>query len=393
MAFRKAALEAVGGFDPQFRTAGDDVDLCWRLRDRGWTLGFSPGAVVWHHRRSSLSAYWRQQVGYGRAEALLEQKWPEKYNAGGHLTWRGRMYGDGERPSRLRRSRGRIYHGTWGTELFQSIYQSGPDRLAALLSLPEWYLVVGLLAALLFLGAFWPPLLLLLLPLLTLALGAFLAQAVVAAAVASLAVVPRSRWASLKLRGLIALLHLLQPLARLRGRVQDGLTPWRRRGQAGVSLPRPHTWTIWSERWQSPEAWLASIEAALRSNGAAVLRGGSYDSWDLEVRGGATGSARIRVLIEEHGGGRQLMRLRSYPRWSAVGFAAPALLTLLSIGAAIDRAWQAFAIIAAVTIGLVMREAQECAGATAEVLQAVERPHVHETSVRRGLEQATTSRS
>src|SRR5439155_503576 len=28
MAFRRSALEAVGGFDPRFRTAGDDVDLC-----------------------------------------------------------------------------------------------------------------------------------------------------------------------------------------------------------------------------------------------------------------------------------------------------------------------------------------------------------------------------
>src|SRR6516165_5240953 len=30
MAFRRDALAAVGGFDPAFRTAGDDVDLCWR---------------------------------------------------------------------------------------------------------------------------------------------------------------------------------------------------------------------------------------------------------------------------------------------------------------------------------------------------------------------------
>src|SRR5205823_6264223 len=31
MAVRRACLQAVGGFDPQFRVAGDDVDLCWRL--------------------------------------------------------------------------------------------------------------------------------------------------------------------------------------------------------------------------------------------------------------------------------------------------------------------------------------------------------------------------
>ncbi len=29
MAFRKRALEAIGGFNPVYRTAGDDVDVCW----------------------------------------------------------------------------------------------------------------------------------------------------------------------------------------------------------------------------------------------------------------------------------------------------------------------------------------------------------------------------
>src|SRR5881296_3582054 len=49
MAFRKDRLEAIGGFDPQFRVAGDDVDVCWKLQERGWTLGFSAAAMVWHH--------------------------------------------------------------------------------------------------------------------------------------------------------------------------------------------------------------------------------------------------------------------------------------------------------------------------------------------------------
>ena len=45
MAFRLDRLRAIGGFDPRFRVAGDDVDICWRLQERGWTLGFSPAAV------------------------------------------------------------------------------------------------------------------------------------------------------------------------------------------------------------------------------------------------------------------------------------------------------------------------------------------------------------
>src|SRR3989475_805642 len=95
MAFRKACLEAGGGVDPQFRTAGDDVDVCWRLQERGWTLGFSPAAMVWHHRRNSPRTYWKQQIGDGRAEAMLEREWAQKDNGPGHVRWAGRIYGQG----------------------------------------------------------------------------------------------------------------------------------------------------------------------------------------------------------------------------------------------------------------------------------------------------------
>ena len=44
MAFSEDALEEVGAFDPQFRIAGDDVNVCWKLQQRGWTLGFNPAA-------------------------------------------------------------------------------------------------------------------------------------------------------------------------------------------------------------------------------------------------------------------------------------------------------------------------------------------------------------
>src|SRR5262249_2367925 len=65
-AFRRDCLDAIGGYDPQFRAAGDDVDVCWRLQARGWTLGFHPAALVWHRRRDSVGAYLKQQHGYGR---------------------------------------------------------------------------------------------------------------------------------------------------------------------------------------------------------------------------------------------------------------------------------------------------------------------------------------
>src|SRR5574341_1769136 len=110
MAFRKADLEAIGGFDTQFRKAGDDVDICWRLREAGGTLGFSPAAVVWHHRRNTVHASWKQQQGYTMAEVLLERKWPERYNSGGHVSWAGRIYGRGLQ--QVLGGRARIYQGT-----------------------------------------------------------------------------------------------------------------------------------------------------------------------------------------------------------------------------------------------------------------------------------------
>src|SRR2546421_886221 len=196
MAFRKEALEAVGGFDPRYRVAGDDVDVCWRLQQCGWTLGFSPAAMVWHHRRNSVRAYWKQQRGYGAAEALLEQKWPEKYNALGHLTWVGRLYGSGS--TKPLPARHRIYQGLWGSAPFQSLYQPEAGPLRALPLMPEWYLVLLLLAALSALGGLWSPLLLAV-PLLVLAVVASLLQAAVRAAHASFARAPRTRTARLRL--------------------------------------------------------------------------------------------------------------------------------------------------------------------------------------------------
>ena len=72
-------------------------------------------------RRRSIRAYWKQQKGYARAEALLAEKWPQKYNGAGHLNWSGRLYGKGMVDFFL--SRPRIYHGTWGSSLFQSVYE------------------------------------------------------------------------------------------------------------------------------------------------------------------------------------------------------------------------------------------------------------------------------
>ena len=94
-------------------------------RSRGWTLGYNAAAMVWHYRRGSVRTYWKQQRGYGRAEALVERKWPEKYNRAGHVSWAGRIYGKGLAWP-LGSRKGRVFHGTWGGALFQRLYQQPP---------------------------------------------------------------------------------------------------------------------------------------------------------------------------------------------------------------------------------------------------------------------------
>ena len=338
MAFRRSALLEIGGFDHQFRTAGDDVDICWRLRERGWTLGFHPGAVVWHHRRNSVRMYWKQQKGYGRAEALLERKWPEKYNGAGHVNWAGSLYGLGLTRTILSRP-ARIYQGSWGSALFQSLYQPAPGVLAALPLMPEWYLAILILALLSALGFAWPPLLAAL-PLLGFAVGALAVQAGVSAARARFHRAERSRRTTLKLYALTALLYLLQPIARLHGRFAHGLTPWRRRGPASsVVPPRRHSWSFWQERGRTAAEHLADLSDALREAGAVVRAGGDFDRWDLEVRLGSLGASRILLAPEEHGGGRQLLRFRIYP-WVPPAWLTLAALSLAAgVGAAIGGVW------------------------------------------------------
>ncbi len=374
MAFRREALEALGGFDARFTIAGDDVDLCWRLQQRGQTLGYSPAALVWHRRRNSVRAYWRQQKNYGRAEAMLEMKWPEKYNALGHLAWKGRMYGSAvSLPLPLHRWR--VYHGVWGSALFQSVYAPAPGLIRSLPMMPEWLLVIAILAGLSLLGLSWGPLLWVI-PLLALSVAALMAQAVASAHRAfSDSPSPPFR-ARARLMGLTAFLHLMQPLARLLGRMLNGLSPWRRRGTMGLAFPMPRTTKVWSERWQSAERRMASMEAILRSQGAVVTRGGDFDRWDLEIRGGLLGGVRTRMAIEEHGSGRQQVLFRSWPRPSPLGSACTVCFLILSCLAALDHALIACAVLAAPAVLLALRAFGDCASATASCLYALKQPGI-----------------
>ncbi|MCS7064324.1 MAG: glycosyltransferase [Methylacidiphilales bacterium] len=136
MAFQKSVLQEVNGFDPEYRKAGDDVDICWRIMQRGYKIGFSPTAIVWHYRRFTVEAYFKQQKGYGEAEALLRFKHLNHFADTGSAIWHGRVY------SQVRLDpiwhRPVIYHGVWGTGFFQCIYPQQESPWSYLLSSIEW---------------------------------------------------------------------------------------------------------------------------------------------------------------------------------------------------------------------------------------------------------------
>jgi O-antigen biosynthesis protein len=370
MAFRRSALRAIGGFDETFWTAGDDVDVCWRIHERGWRIGFSAGAVVFHRRRGSMRSYLRQQYEYGKAEGLLERKWPDRYNHTGHLTWSGHVYA----PQRSLSRRWRIYYGTWGSEAFQPAEVRSRSLLLSLPLMPEWYLVISLLGALSAGGFLWGPLLAAV-PLLAASVIALLVEATTNAARAT-AHANMSRRRRSVMTALVLVLHVVQPLARLCGRVRNGLSPWRRSRGPRAILPRAASGTIWSEDWRSPESWVAELQRRLSSLGASVFPGSAWDGWDLEVRGGLFAGVRLQLAVEEHGQGRQLVRWRYRPRLLRPAVFVTATIALLAAGAALDGAPAAavlLGILATALSSALLVHAATAAGAAREAAESLDK--------------------
>jgi hypothetical protein len=369
MAFLRDAIRVVGGFDEKFKIAGDDVDLCWRIQQCGLRLAFSPAAKVWHQRRNSIRAYWRQQIEYGKAEAILEKKWPHKYNDIGHIPWKGRIYGKGLTKSVSWRN-WRIYYGTGGSAPFQSLYDNNATFLRSLPLIPEWYLVNLSLSVLSILGLFWKPLLLAL-PLLLFTAGLPLIIVIKSVAEAAFTTKPLSLFDQMKMRLLTGLFYVIQPIARLYGRFLNGLTPWRWQKTLHYAFPCPRKYEIWSENWKAPDKWMQSIKTAIEKKGAVAKVGGDFDRWDLEVRGGLFGAVRTQMALEEHSAGKQLLRLRTWTTVSPIGLSLILLFVSLSILAAIDQVWLVAALLALPAAGLAIRLYQNCAVASGVCLHAL----------------------
>ena len=79
-----------------------------------------------------------------------------------------------------------------------------------------------------------------------------------------------------------------------------------------------------------------------------------FDLWDLEIRGGLFGAVRSRMAIEEHGGGKQLVRFYTRAVVFPMGLTLILLFTLLSLLAAMDQVWLVSAFLGVVAVTLMI---------------------------------------
>jgi len=313
MAFYRKALAQIGGFDPTFYQAGDDVDLCWRLQQAGLKIGFSPAAFVWHHRRSTIAAYLAQQRGYGDAEALLVRKHPECFNSFGGSLWRGRIYaGSGLR--RLIRAP-IIYRGPFGSAGFQFLYASEPAFNLMLCATLEYHVLVTL--------PLWV-ISVIFRPLLPMAITSLLISLSVCAAAGAQATLPRARrrWWS---RPLVGLLFFLQPLvrgwARYRGRLMlrpATMTPQPTLDSLALqtSLQSLLERQYWAEQPIDRLAWVADILRRLDQLGWPNRPDVGWSDYDVEIYDTRWSRLQLTTVAEERPQSKQLVRCRLRSRWA-----------------------------------------------------------------------------
>ena len=397
MAFRRDALLAIGGFNPIYLRAGDDVDVCWRLQARGGKIGFASAALVWHHHRASIKAYWKQQLGYGEGETWLMAHHPEKF-LDGHMLWRGRIYS----PLPFVRSLWgtRINAGVWGTAPFPSVYRTDIHPFAFLPHSIRWQAVSFFLTLCGIVVAatrahYWAAVLLLSTGMVGVA--ATIAKNIAYAMRSQVDTLPGSK---LWYRTVVAYLHFIQPLARIRGRIRGVLSPPEvalPSGQPQSSRgPRPslgEAWRalllisgnvtedrFWSETWTSADRVLSQLTDWLRQSRAVrtlEIDEGWSDDRDVSAFVGRWAWLDVRALVEEHAGGKVLVRISTHLRPTTFGVVTALFLgTALLVGAGFGVAlrYPAVGTVAAVlTVMLILFGAYRTAQTTAIVRRGVSR--------------------
>jgi glycosyltransferase involved in cell wall biosynthesis len=372
MAFRRDVLESLGGFDHQYRAAGDDVDLCWRLLDQGDTIGYAPGAFVWHHRRQNVRAYLKQQIGYGRAEALLHFMHPHRFGIFGRCSWHGRIYGSGTAGLPLVPER--VYYGTFGFAPFQSIYRHNEYGTWACVTWLEWHAVAVFFLALGFL--FWPFVLV--------SITMWSGSAALAIYAASAAVMPKDApwWC----RPLVGVLHLVQPPIRAWYRATYDLRLWRPKlnpsyyqfHPAGRSIS-PHVRDFYwiSELGDGRETLLQEIVDEAKTVGWLGVFNNAWETWDVKLVGDLWHTLLIHTATEELGKNKRFTRLRMTAKptlvnrtlsFASLAWTVAALMSLQPIALGLALAASAAALFQNV------RSRQTCLdAATGLVMHAAER--------------------
>ncbi len=305
MAFRLGTLLGIGGFDPAFHVAGDDVDVCWRLLDSDLPIGYAPGAMVWHHRRATVKAYARQQRGYGRSEALVHFKHPQRCGAFGRSNWNGIIYGEGAVGLPLLADQ--IYHGRFGSGLFQTIYRHNHYGLWAVIFSLEWHLVAVFL--LLLSTLYWP----------LAGLPLVMWAATAALAIRSAVKAPLARMAPWWTRPLVAYLYVMQPVWRgwhrltylLRNRVLPKVC-------SPSKVDRPEVKrvsatirdTYWdSDQSQGREQLLDVMVKEAKRHGWAGDYDNAWADWDIKLVGDRWHDVTCYTATEELGWPRRFTRI------------------------------------------------------------------------------------
>ena len=311
MAFFRSAIEEIGGFDPIFRKAGDDVDVCWRLQQSGYRLGFSPSAFVWHYRRSTVRDYLKQQRGYGEAEALLVRKHPEYFNALGGSLWKGRIYTSAKLGLQVRQPI--IYHGTFGTGFFQAVY-AAPSSVGIMFCTSLEYYALVTLPLFVFSAPFR-----FLLPIAIASLAGSLAVCIAAAIQAELPPKRSRPWS----RALVAWLFFLQPIvrgwARYRARLEFQPRAWSAeapphgRADTGELLAQ---FCYWSQEDLSRLDVIRSVISTLERTHWPHKEDTGWNNYDIEVFGNRWSRVQLTAAMEQLAGKNRIFRWRISAYWS-----------------------------------------------------------------------------
>src|SRR6184192_2309767 len=307
MAFYRWAFESVGGFDPEYWKAGDDVDFCWRIQQAGWVIAFSPAAIVWHYRRFTLRAFLKQQDGYGEAESLLRFKHLIFFGPTGTAKWRGQIYGTPRFSWFINRPA--IYQGTFGEGFFQSIYPTPQSEVATYLSSIEWFALTIFLFGL---GIFLPALRIV--PYLM--LGGTLCVSLSYMVRASI----EPKFDTVHARLLVMLLAFAQPLVRGWSRYFTWLHFKRTPGSVIAQHEKPppgkkigRSWgrlAYWNEEGKDRHSLLREIFTLLDQENWRYSIDTGWQEWDIQIYGNFWWSIILRTVTEYHGDGKCLTRVQ-----------------------------------------------------------------------------------